>query len=261
MWEENFQMKTSTSISSKIVSLFSIVLLVALIALVSYQKQDSQIYPTIKDISTCFINNITSKDTILNFLYTFLRLFGVLIVSLIISLIIALLYYYNRLIMSFIRPIIIIMKASPLVAVAIYIFIIIRGSSAYIIRPMLICFLVTMPVMLEATIASIDNMDQNIVLELHVTDASKWAKFIKIYLPLMFPSIVTCLLQTIGLGFKVMVTGEYLCQVKRSVGLMIYSSFSILDMANLIAIIIEIVIIVIIGESIIKYLSKRLKAV
>lgn len=261
MWEENFQMKTSTSISSKIVSLFSIVLLVALIALVSYQKQDSQIYPTIKDISTCFINNITSKDTILNFLYTFLRLFGVLIVSLIISLIIALLYYYNRLIMSFIRPIIIIMKASPLVAVAIYIFIIIRGSSAYIIRPMLICFLVTMPVMLEATIASIDNMDQNIVLELHVTDASKWRKFFKIYLPLMFPSIVTCLLQTIGLGFKVIVTGEYLCQVKRSVGLMIYSSFSILDMANLIAIIIEIVIIVIIGESIIKYLSKRLKAV
>lgn len=260
MWEENFQMKTSTSISSKIVSLFSIVLLVALIALVSYQKQDSQIYPTIKDISTCFINNITSKDTILNFIYTFLRLFGVLIVSLIISLIIALLYYYNRLIMSFLRPIIIIMKASPLVAVAIYIFIIIRGSSAYIIRPMLICFLVTMPVMLEATIASIDNMDQNIVLELHVTDASKWAKFIKIYLPLMFPSIVTCLLQTIGLGFKVIVTGEYLCQVKRSVGLMIYSSFSILDMANLIAIIIEIVIIVIIGESIIKYLSKRLKA-
>lgn len=254
-------MKTSTSISSKIVSLFSIVLLVALIALVSYQKQDPQIYPTIKDISTCFINNITSKDTILNFVYTFLRLFGVLIVSLIISLIIALLYYYNRLIMSFLRPIIIIMKASPLVAVAIYIFIIIRGSSAYIIRPMLICFLVTMPVMLEATIASIDNMDQNIVLELHVTDASKWAKFIKIYLPLMFPSIVTCLLQTIGLGFKVIVTGEYLCQVKRSVGLMIYSSFSILDMANLIAIIIEIVIIVIIGESIIKYLSKRLKAV
>ena len=163
--------------------------------------------------------------------------------------------------MSFLRPIIIIMKASPLVAVAIYIFIIIRGSSAHIIRPMLICFLVTMPVMLEATIASIDNMDQNIVLELHVTDASKWAKFIKIYLPLMFPSIVTCLLQTIGLGFKVIVTGEYLCQVKRSVGLMIYSSFSILDMANLIAIIIEIVIIVIIGESIIKYLSKRLKAV
>ena len=50
-------MKTSTSISSKIVSLFSIILLVALIALVSYQKQDSQIYPTIKDISTCFINN------------------------------------------------------------------------------------------------------------------------------------------------------------------------------------------------------------
>lgn len=261
MWEENFQMKTSTSISSKIVSLFSIILLVALIALVSYQKQDPQIYPTIKDISTCFINNITSKDTILNFIYTFLRLFGVLVVSLIISLIIALLYYYNRLIMSFLRPIIIIMKASPLVAVAIYIFIIIRGSSAHIIRPMLICFLVTMPVMLEATVASIDNMDQNIVLELHVTDASKWKKFIKIYLPLMFPSIVTCLLQTIGLGFKVIVTGEYLCQVRRSVGLMIYSSFSILDMANLIAIIIEIVIIVIIGESIIKYLSKRLKAV
>ena len=261
MWEENFQMKTSTSISSKIVSLFSIILLLALIALVCYQKQDSQIYPPIKDISTCFINNITNKNTILSFIYTFLRLFGVLVISLIISLVIALLYYYNHLIMSFLRPIIIIMKASPLVAVAIYIFIIIRGSSAHIIRPMLICFLVTMPVMLEAAVASIDNMDQNIVLELHVTDASKWKKFFKIYLPLMFPNIITSLLQTIGLGFKVMVTGEYLCQVRRSVGLMIYSAFNVLDMANLIAIIIEIVIIVIIGESIIKYLSKRLKAV
>ena len=251
-------MKASSSISSRIISLISVVLIFVLIFLISKVKNDPQIYPNLDVIANRLWDNITTIATIKVFLLTILRVFLVLIASLITSFIISLLYYYNKLTMDFLKPFIAIMKASPIAAIAIYIFLIVRGEVGKPLQPYIVTYLVTLPIILEGFIGAIDNMPNSIINELKITEGPKLYKYLRIYLPLITPNIVITLLQTIGLGFKVMIMAEYLCYTKNSVGVLIYNAFSMLEMAQLIAIIIEIVIIVLLGEFIIKNLKRHI---
>ena len=51
--------------------------------------------------------------------------------------------------------------------------------------------------------------------------------------------------------------GEYICQTKKSIGVLIYNSFSFLEMDVLISVIISVVIIVVIWELFIKKIEKK----
>lgn len=251
-------MKTSTSLISKLVSLLSILLLAFVIYLVSNSKQDAQLYPTLDQIFSSIYLNVSSGKTILAFLSTILRVIIVLFVSFLSALLISFLYYYSRYTLDFIKPLLTIMKAAPLAAISVYIFMTVKGKLGTPLRPYLITYLVTLPITVEGFISAIDDISPSILCELRITQGPKYLKFNKIYFPLMRRHIILTLLQTIGLSFKVMIMAEYLCQTKNSVGIIIYDSFTILDMSNLIAVIIEVVIIVIIGEAIIKQLKKKL---
>ncbi|MCH5171632.1 MAG: ABC transporter permease subunit [Erysipelotrichales bacterium] len=251
-------MKDSSSISSKIASLISVGLVFVLIFVISNSKNDPQIYPSLNVIANKLIDNITNIGTIKIFLLTIIRVFLALVASLITSFVISLLYYYNKLTMDFLKPILAIMKAAPLAAIAIYIFLVVRGEVGKPLQPYLVTYLVTLPIILEGFIGSIDNMPDSIINELKITKGTKFYKYIKVYFPLMIPNIIITLLQTIGLGFKVMIMAEYLCYTKSSVGVLIYNAYSVLDMAQLIAVIIEIVIIVLVGEFVIKQIKKKI---
>lgn len=251
-------MKHSTLKNNIIASLISILFIIGLLSIVSHIKQDNQIFPSLSEIGNCLYANIVSKEVVLSFTLSIMRTFLVLFISLVFSLITSLLYYYKKITMSFLRPFITIMKTAPLAAISIYIFIIVDGQNANNLRPLLIGLLVTFPIILEGTISAVDHIDPSIISELALTSGPKWFKFIKIYLPLMIPNIATTLLQTIGLGFKVIVMAEYLCYTKQSIGLLIYNSFMQLNMANLLAIIILVVIIVVIGEFIVKKIEKNI---
>lgn len=245
-------MKDSSSITNKIASILSIGILVLLIVIVSYVKEDPQIYPGLKEIGLNFYQNLTSIKSISAFLMTILRVFVVLLISLIVSFILSLLYYYNKITLAFLKPLIVIMKAAPLAAISVYIFIMVKGEVGKPLRPYLIAFLVTLPIVLEGFIGAIDNVPEPIVNELELTKGPKYYKFLKIYLPMIIPSIAITLLQTIGLSFKVLIMGEFICFSDNSVGLLIHEAFDNFDMGQLLAIVLEIVIIVIIGEYLIK---------
>ncbi len=251
-------MKAFSSISNRLATLFSIGLIFLLIFIVSNSKNDLQIYPSIETIAINLWDNLTSLNTIKIFVLTILRVFLVILASLFTSFIISLLYYYNKLTIDFLKPFLVIMKAAPLAAISVYIFIVVRGEVGKPLQPYLITYLVTLPIILEGFIGAIDNMAEGIVDELRITSGPRFYKFFKIYFPLMIPNVIITILQTIGLGFKVMIMAEYLCYSKNSVGVLIYNAFSNLNMAQLIAIVIEIVFIVIIGEFIIKNIKNKI---
>ncbi len=246
-------MKTSISKNRIFYSLLTTVFIIIIIALVSYQKKDSQIYPSVEAILTQLWRNLTEKTAILAILSTFMRVIITLILSLLTALLIGILYYYHPESIGFLKPILVFAKCAPIAAISIYLFIIVGAK----LSPYIITYLVIMPVMCEGVIASIEKMPRGIVEELALTKASRFYKFRKIYLPLMKKDILTNFLQTIGLAFKVMIMGEYLTQCKGSIGIMIYDAFTVLNMAQLLAIIVEIIIIVLIGELIVKKVEKR----
>ena len=85
--------------------------------------------------------------------------------------------------------------------------------------------------------------------DLHIqTNYNIWKKIFQVYLPILLPNIITLVLQTFGLGFKVMVMGEYLSQTPISIGKELYNAKSYLEMDLLIAWTIVIVVITSIVE-------------
>jgi len=244
---------TNSLKSNLIASTISFILILALIALVPAIKQDSQVYPPFIDILEEFWRNISDFSRISAFLLTIIRVVITLVASLLTALILSLLYYYNKITYAFFKPFLVIAKSAPIAAISVYLFITVGGKFG----PYVIAYLVTMPVMVEAFINAIDQVPEGIKNELAITNNSKFYKFTRIYLPLISKSILSSLLQTIGLGFKVMIMGEYICQTKKSIGVLIYNSFSFLEMDVLISVIISVVIIVVIWELFIKKIEKK----
>ena len=114
----------------------------------------------------------------------------------------------------------------------------------------------SLPVVVEGLVVAIDGVDQNIIDELKMIDGSIFIKIKEVYLPIIMPYILMCLVQTLGMSFKVMVMGEYICQTPNSIGKLLYGFKSNLEMDNLIAYGLLIVLISLVFELIIKIIKR-----
>ena len=94
--------------------------------------------------------------------------------------------------------------------------------------------------------------------ELKTLKGSTIKKITNIYIPIIFPFIIMTLIQTLGMSFKVMIMGEYICQTDNSIGKILYGIKANLEMDSLIAYGILIVLIVSILELIIPLLYSYL---
>ena len=115
-----------------------------------------------------------------------------------------------------------------------------------------------LPVMIEGFIAALDEIDTIYLLTLKTENVSFIKKYFIIYLPLIMPYILMTCLQTFGLGIKVMIMGEYICQSNNSLGNIVYLYKQNLDFAHLFALLIEVVILVFIVEIAVKIVKKKL---
>ena len=115
-----------------------------------------------------------------------------------------------------------------------------------------------LPVMIEGFIAALDEIDTIYLLTLKTENVSFIKKYFIIYLPLIMPYILMTCLQTFGLGIKVMIMGEYICQSNNSLGNIVYLYKQNLDFAHLFALLIGVVILVFIVEIAVKIVKKKL---
>lgn len=246
-------MKTSIYKNKVFYSLLSIILIFILYGLLAQKRQDSQIFPSISSILMQIRNTFYDKKTMTSFGFSFLRVVITLGISFILSMLITVLYYYFPPIIGLFKPLIVIAKCAPLVTIILYLFILL-GSK---ISPYVIVCLVTTPIMVEGCINSIDSVPNAIKDEVAITSGPKYYMFWHIYLPLIKKDIVTIFLQTIGLSFKVLVMAEYVCQTPNSIGVIINDCSSLLQTDLVLAIVIELIIIILIIESIAKFIQKK----
>ncbi|MCF0114046.1 MAG: ABC transporter permease subunit [Erysipelotrichaceae bacterium] len=252
-------MKTSTTKNNILkygLAVSSVILLFVIWSIIALVKKDTDFFPgfdlIFQEIGFIFSN----LETLRHFSLSFLRIILVVISSLGISIIISLLYVWCRQSIYFFKPLLVLMKATPLAIISLYILISLGDEKA----PYLITLLVTLPVTIEGFIAAIDNINPNIKLELKVTTANFGVKFFRVYLPMILPYIGMTLLQTFGLGIKVMVMAEYLCATKTGIGRYIQNAKNNFEYDKLLATLIIIVLIVSMIEFIIKYVTKKLSS-
>ena len=77
---------------------------------------------------------------------------------------------------------------------------------------------VILPLIYEATINGFKSIDKNIADEVKMLSNVNFAVVKNIYLPLTLPHVFTSLLQSFGLGLKVLIMAEFIENAKHSIG-------------------------------------------
>ena len=157
----------------------------------------------------------------------------------------------------FFRPIINILKAAPFAVISIYIFYAFYQTKE--IAPGIVTFLVVLPLSFEGLIGAIDNIDKNLIDDMKMLEISTFKKFIYVYIPICVPFIVTTLLQSFGLGLKVMIMSEFMSQVDKTIGGALFNIKYNYDYAYLLGWLVIIITIVSIIDMLIRIISKRSK--
>ena len=235
-----------------IISIVSIFLLWQLVVVI---KDDTFIFPGVLEILKSSFKIITNKSDLIVLSSTLFKLIIVIIISLLLACVVAFIYIIFPSSIYFFRPIINILKAAPFAVISIYIFYAFYQTKE--IAPGIVTFLVVLPLSFEGLIGAINNIDKNIIDDLKMLEINTFKKFIYVYIPLCLPHIVTTLLQSFGLGLKVMIMSEFMSQVDGSVGGALFNIKYNYDYAYLLGWLVIIITIVSIIDMLIRIISKR----
>ena len=145
---------------------------------------------------------------------TLLRLLLSISSSFILGVVLAVFSYFSQKVNCFVKPLIVIMKTIPVVAIVIMLLVIIgREYSSY-----LIVGFVAFPIIYEGTLNGFFTFDKDMLDEVKMVSKTNVQILQHIYLPLIRPHLLTSLLQSFGLGLKVLVMAEFIIETKDSIG-------------------------------------------
>lgn len=182
-------------------------------------------------VITCFFSLFTTSKFYIAIFYTLKHVFSGFMVSLISSLIIAIIGYEYKTIKDLFEPVNIIAKTIPNISYII-ICLIWFGSTKSVT---IICFLILFPMFYSNFVFTLDNMDKDIKdVEILYHEKFRYKVF-KHLLPYLTNNILATSKTCLSLGFKVGVMAEILGQVRYGIGKQLYVAKINLDMTQVFA--------------------------
>jgi len=132
---------------------------------------------------------------------------------------------------AFFSPLVSVLRTVPVISIVV-IMLMIFG---FTLTPYLITFLMIFPIIYQGISDALESLDEELI-DVYRLENDDWIDGLKYcYLPLIQSSIKTALLQSAGLGIKVLVMAEYLAQTKTSMGNALYLAKVNLDYASVFA--------------------------
>ena len=214
------------------------------------------VVPSIDLVLNALGKLICEKHTYLVLLNTLLRVFVAILACLVMGLLVGSLSYCSSRFEYFVKPIIILFKSLPLVVMIVLILLQFTENMAvfYIVS------VVVFPVMYEATLNGLRTVDTGIIEDIRMVSNINFKVILNIHLKLALPSIITGIIQSFGLGLKVLVMAEYISQPEYSIGreIVFYNDIAV-DKSYVFAWSFILIVFIIIFELLIANLSKRVR--
>ncbi|MCT4509972.1 MAG: ABC transporter permease subunit [Tepidibacter sp.] len=180
--------------------------------------------PTPKSTVMEFIKIIRSQNFIIIVLSTLVRVMIGFLISFISALILGLLSGFFKPVYYLLKPLIVIQKSIPTMAIILLAIIWLKSEKA----PILVGILIIFPIIYATVIQGIKSVDIKLIEMAKVYKLSKMTVMKDIYIPSIRSSIISVASATIGLNLKVIIAAEVLSQPSVSIG----TSFQI-EKANL----------------------------
>jgi len=172
------------------------------------------ILPTISQTFTALFDILSLEKTYTIILSTFGKLIIAVLISLVVSLTLVIFSTLSSKFENLIKPLMTLLKTIPVAAIIILLLIVVGNTNS----PYIVTLLVILPIMYESILMGVKTIDQSIINALKIDSSLNLKVMLKIHLPLSFPYILTSIIQSLGLGLKVMVMAEFLAQPNNSIG-------------------------------------------
>ena len=210
--------------------------------------------PKIDKTFGALANLFSTKNTYYIIGRTLLRILLAISIGFAVSVILVILSTLSLKFRAFISPVITLLKTVPVVVVILlFLFLFSRNTV-----PIYVALLVIMPLMYEAMLNGITNIDESIINETKMISKTNLFVIKRVYLPLTKPYIILSILQSLGLGLKAMVMAELIAYTKNSIGKEMSDYRAFMDMEYIFAWGIIMITIVIISEIFIRKIKKRI---
>lgn len=152
------------------------------------------------------------------------------------------------------KPLMVIVRTLPTMAVILIIFKITEGNRT--LSPVIVTVLVLLPMIYSQFVAAAENIDGGIKEMATVYDVKKRDRLFKIYLPLVAPNILLQTGANVSLGLKVMVSAEVLVSTAKGLGGMMQENSASAQVANLAALTVAAVVLGLVIEIIFSQLTR-----
>ena len=204
--------------------MISIVSIIVLWKFLSVWVDNPIMIPSPKITFFEFIKIIRSQNFIIIVTATLTRVIIGFLISFISALILGILSGFFKPIYYLLRPVIVIQKATPTMAIILIAIIWLKAELA----PILVGFLIIFPIIYSTVIQGIESVDVKLIEMSKVYKLSRLTVMKDIYIPSIKSSLMSIASSTIGLNLKVIIAAEVLSQPSVSIG----TSFQI-EKANL----------------------------
>ena len=236
--------------------LFGGILFILLLWLFTSRILDNSIViPKISEVLQALGSLLQAKQTYVVIFNTISRLIITVSISFVIALFCSILAGSSTKIKDFLKPIMTLMRTIPVAAIIIILLMIFGNIKS----PYIITSLVILPIMYEGILVSFENIDQGIIDEVKMLSSLNFKVAKEVYLPIVTPQILSTLVATIGLGLKVMVMSEFIAQPNNTIGYVMLQEKNFLEMDQVFAWTIILVVFVLLVEELLKIIKKKLK--
>ena len=221
--------------------------------ILSIVYNNSLVIPRIKEVFKSLYQLLISVRFYSLFFTMIFRIILTLLCSLVLSIILAVLSFISESIHNFLNPIIVIMRTIPIIAIIILLLM----SIGMKVAPYIATAFVIVPLIYEMVYASLKNIDSTITEDIKTITGINLTVILKFYLPLVFPSIVTSLIQSFGLGLKVMLMAEFISPMRDTFGAEINRYYNLNMMSEVFAIVIIVIVVVFLTDKLMKLAREK----
>lgn len=193
--------------------------------------KNSIILPSPIETIIAFKNIITSPNFTRTIFTTLSRIIISFLVGLMISLVFGIISALNQWFDDLISPVISLFKTVPTMAIVILALIWLTNKRA----PILLAIIMVFPILYEAVIKGIKNIDKNILNMTYVYQVKTIDTIRYIYIPSVLNNIIAIFPSTIGLCLKLVIGGEVLGQPPNSIGTSLQTEKMYLNTAGVLA--------------------------
>lgn len=174
-------------------------------------------------------------------------------ISLLLAGVTSLISYQSQWVEAFLKPAVILMKSTPVMAIIILALLWFKSNEV----PIFVCFLMCYPIIYTNNLSGLKHLDKELVEMTHLYQVKWQVALRKCYLPQLRPYLYAALELGLGMAFKVVIAAEVLAVPKEAIGYQLLEAKIYLETSEVFAWVITIVLLSQLSEWLLHQLLKK----